>query len=279
MSLKTIKNQPLAVQLAQRWLAKKTNQPLVLYGPEGAGKRELALAIAKALNCSETPGVEGCGQCLNCKKIEAGRHADVRIVDLNLQAVLRGEPVEKQQSLRIETILDERRRLYQTAVEGAWKVSVIHDAHRFTMDAGNVLLKILEEPPARTAIFLLTPYRDRLLATLLSRCQPVRFRPPTEGTAVDAEAEALWKKIPSLTPDQVLGRQDRSRSAPARGEMDAQLKALLGPAMRDLRSNPGQKRAIQKVEFIQQAQIQLKQNVPPGLIYEHLLLRLARASR
>jgi DNA polymerase III delta' subunit len=177
MSLKDVIGQPLAVELAERWLARQTAHPFLFYGPDGVGKKTLALELAKALNCS-TPAASGdaCGACLSCRKIKGGLHPDVRVVDFAWQAAEREEAVEKQQTLRIETILNERHRLLQSPLEGRWKVSVIDDAHKLTPDAANVLLKILEEPPERTAIFLLTPYRDRLFATIVSRCQPVRFR-------------------------------------------------------------------------------------------------------
>src|SRR5207248_2547611 len=123
----------------------KTTQPLFFYGPEGAGKRTVAVELARALNCQKPQGVEACGSCLACGKIAAGKHADVLILDTAYQALVRGEPVEKQQSLKIETVLEERQRLYQTATEGGWKVSIIDEAHRLTADAANVLLKVMEE--------------------------------------------------------------------------------------------------------------------------------------
>ena len=86
----------------------------------------------------------------------------MRVIDLAWQAAVRKETTEKQQTLRIETLLQERTRLLQSAGEGHWKVSVIQDAHRMTPDAANVLLKILEEPPTRKALILATPFRDRL---------------------------------------------------------------------------------------------------------------------
>jgi DNA polymerase-3 subunit delta' len=277
MSFKTITNQPLAVQLIQRWLARQTTQPLVFHGPQGAGKRALALEAAKALNC-EKAGAEGCETCLSCRKIGAGNHPDVRVIDLAYQAAQRGELLEKQQSLKIETILAERKRLYQTAHEGKWKVSLIDEAHRMTPDAANVLLKILEEPPAKTAIFLLTPYRDRLFATILSRCQTIRFRAGKNPEVSEPETEALWQKLPNLTPAQILGRPEaRSKTASSRNEIEAQLQRLLSPALRELRS--GDVAAVQKVEWIQSAQQQLRQNVPPSLVYDHLLLKLSTSSK
>jgi DNA polymerase-3 subunit delta' len=187
MSLDSIIGQPFAADLCRQWLKRQTTHPLLFYGPEGVGKKTLALEVAKALNCA-SPGLrppspggrgaggEACDICLSCRKIAAGNHPDVRVIDLAWQALERKEPLEKQQNLRMETVMTERHRLLQRPTEGAWKVAILDDAHRLTPDAANVLLKILEEPPANTAIFLVTPFRDRLFATLVSRCQPVRFR-------------------------------------------------------------------------------------------------------
>ena len=298
MSFQQITNQPLAVQLLRQWLAKQTNQPLLFYGPAGAGKRALGLETAKTLNCQTVtpakagvqvldsgpphnkagrpPGcvedgfrrndiTEACGRCLSCKKIGAGKHPDVRVIDLAYQAAIRGEPLEKQQFLRIETVLEERKRLYQTANEGAWKVSVLNDAHRMTPDAANVLLKILEEPPPRTALFLLTPYRDRIFSTLLSRCQSVRFRAVSGAAAsvADPDTEALWNKLPGMTPRQILSELP---PRPTRAEIEAQIERLLSPATSGLRG--GGPPAAARVELLPQAQQQVRANDPPALGYD-----------
>lgn len=154
MSFKTIIGQPLAVDLCQRWLAQGTTHPLLFYGPDGVGKRTTALELAKALNCATAK--KPCDTCLSCRKIAAGHHPDVRVLNLEAQALERKEPIEKQHSLRIETVLVERRRLVQSALEGPWKVLILDDAHKLTADAANVLLKVLEEPAEHTALFLLT---------------------------------------------------------------------------------------------------------------------------
>ncbi len=297
----TIVGQPMAVELAQRWLAKKTTHPLLFYGPDGVGKRTLALEMAKVLNKES-------------RKIDAGIHPDVRVVNLAHQAELRKEPIEKQISLRIETVLEERRRLLQTAVEGAWKVMILDEAHRLTPDAANVLLKILEEPPDHTALFLLTPYRDRLFQTILSRCQPVRFGAldnkemievlkrcgvPEENRArlIDlalgspgralhisrdeelqaaAEAEDLWENVPRMTPAKILGKTEGrgKASRPGRCEIDQKLRYLLTPAIRAFRGGDAASRHI--IQQIEAALAQLRQNVQPALVYENLLLQLSK---
>jgi DNA polymerase III gamma/tau subunit len=316
MSFESIIGQPLAVELCRNWLKRQTTNPLLMYGPEGVGKKTLGLETAKALNClqkfpsplvgggadggsklksapppasSPTRGEDShgsCGLCLSCRKIATGTHPDVRVIDLAWQAAERKEPLEKQQNLRIETIQTERRRLLQSAGEGAWKVSILDDAHRLTADAANVLLKILEEPPAYTAIFLITPFRDRLFATIVSRCQPVRFRyldRPAhlshEEIAAAQESERLWQALGHDSPSRVLHETGgRSKSMkPNRGEIEQEVQRLLAPAARALRAgDPG---AVKPVRLIQSALDQLRQNVQPALVYDNLLLQLARAKR
>jgi len=333
MSFSSIIGQPLAVDLCGRWLAQNTNQPLLFYGPEGTGKRTLALEIAKALNCkdvsvlktndtptlrySHTPIRVSCDVCSSCRRIANGQHPDVRVVDFNFQAAERDETVTKQQTLRIETILDERRRLFQSSVEGPWKVMILDEAHRLTPDAANVLLKILEEPPAKTAIFLLTPFRDRLFPTVVSRTQPVRFKPLTDdemreclaalhvpgdnqirlielalgspGKALHLnreeqieslrEAEELWQRLLQEKMSAGLTRSEgRSKAArPTRADIEEKVQALLLPAGRALRS--GDPTAPPAIGLIQNALTQLRQNVQPSLVYDYLLMELTRTRR
>jgi DNA polymerase III subunit delta' len=341
MSLTSIIGQPLALELCRRWLAKDTTHPLLFYGPEGIGKRTTALQLAKALNCgdkrplfppnaagrrkpitpvliepgerSSEPG-DACDLCNACRKIAAGNHPDVRVIDLAWQAAERHEPIEKQQNLRIETVLTERRRLLQSPLEGDWKVMILDDAHRLTPDAANVLLKVLEEPPPHTALVLVTPHRDRLFSTVQSRCQPMRFRPLTTeemrealgklGVPENAQlrllelalgspgralrmnrqeqieealaAEALWQALPQQRPSQLLTRSEgRSRAArPGRGDIEEKVRCLLVPAARGLRA--GDPKAARSVGLIQSALQQLRQNVQPALVYEYLLIQLAQ---
>jgi DNA polymerase-3 subunit delta' len=282
MSFDSVIGQPFAVELCRAWMKRQTTNPLLFYGPEGVGKKMLALETAKALNCG-SKAEEACGTCLSCRKISSGNHPDVRVIDMAWQAAERKEPLEKQQNLRIETVMTERHRLLQSPVEGAWKVSILDDAHRLTADAANVLLKILEEPPANTAIFLVTPFRDRLFATIQSRCQPVRFRyldrtAHLSHDAIEAaqEAERLWQALGQDSPSRVLhetGARPKS-TRPNRAEIERQVQGLLAPAARALRT--GDPVAVEPIRLLQAALTQLRQNVQPALVYDNLLLQLAR---
>jgi len=309
MSFDSIIGQPFAVDLCRQWLKRQTTHPLLFYGPASAEKKALALELAKVLNCGareqggkgareqaivspsaptspSAPMADSCGCCLSCRKIAAGNHPDVRVIDLAWQAAERKEPVEKQQNLRIETVLTERHRLLQSPLEGSWKVSIIDEANRLTPDAANVLLKVLEEPPTHTAIILVTPFRDRLLPTILSRCQPVRFRQTERDVPLTHEeieshrqAEALWESLTMTAPARLIqAAEGRTRIAKlGRAEIEEQVQRLLVPAARALRA--GDMSAQEPVRLLQMALTQLRQNVQPALVYDHLLLRLASSRR
>jgi DNA polymerase-3 subunit delta' len=175
-----------------------------------------------------------------------------------------------------------------------------------------VLLKILEEPPGRTAIVLITPYRDRLFPTLVSRCQPVRFRPLSDeemrqclaqlsvdpdsqlrllelargspGRALHmsrqeqiqatVEAETLWQDLAARGPAGAVARWEGRGQKVTRPEMEERVKRLRVPAQRALHDDePG---AAEAIRAIQAALQQLRQNVQPALVYDYLLLQLTR---
>src|SRR5437899_12855288 len=113
MSLASIIGQPLAVDLCRTWLKRQTTNPLLFHGPDGVGKRTLALEVAKALNCkaepasgrtgepaiqkdvspihrfADSPIRGGCDVCSSCRRINEGHHPDVRVINLEYQAAER----------------------------------------------------------------------------------------------------------------------------------------------------------------------------------------------
>ena len=146
---------------------------LLFTGAPGLGKTTTAIAVAQACNCtgpstaSGEPEVrtEGCGSCSACRKIEAGVHPDlVRIAP-------------KGQMIRIETVRGLLQTLAMKPYEARCRVVLIDRAETLNPSAGNALLKVLEEPPARTVLILTAPQRSDLLPTIVSRCQHLRFQP------------------------------------------------------------------------------------------------------
>jgi DNA polymerase-3 subunit delta' len=136
----------------------------LLVGPRHVGKGTLAFNLAQALNCDgpELP----CGQCHSCRRILEGKHADVTPIGLDSKT---------------EIGIDDIRALQHLAnlppYEGKCKVFIIDDAEYLSTEAANSLLKILEEPPQRVVWLLLAVEEERLLLTIISRCQRLELKP------------------------------------------------------------------------------------------------------
>lgn len=137
-------------------------------GPPGSGRSVAALCFAAALQCTD-PDRPGCGHCHACTTTMAGTHGDVRRVI--------------PEGLSIST--KEMRAIVQIAARrpstGRWQVVVIEDADRLTEAAGNVLLKVVEEPPERTVFLLCAPSVDPedISVTLRSRCRHLHLTTPS----------------------------------------------------------------------------------------------------
>jgi DNA polymerase-3 subunit delta' len=132
-------------------------------GPPGVGKRGTALGLALALNCAALPG-RGCGTCETCRRIEAGLHPDVPTFAPD------GPQLVIDQAKAIVALAQSRPH------EAAVRLIVVDDADTLNASAANSLLKTLEEPAPRNHLVLCTSAPDRLLPTIRSRAQRVRFR-------------------------------------------------------------------------------------------------------
>src|ERR1051326_3690504 len=139
-------------------------------GPPGSGRSVAARAFAAALQCPNG----GCGTCTACHTALAGTHADVRFVVP--EGITIGVAEMRGLVLRAQT----------APTLGRWQVLLVEDADRLTEQAGNALLKAVEEPPPRTVFLLCTPstHPDDVSVTIRSRCRTVTLRtPPGHGTA------------------------------------------------------------------------------------------------
>jgi len=138
-------------------------------GPPGVGKRLFAHELAKALLCEAPPGprLEACGRCLGCLHVEAGFHPDY---------FKAGRPTDKLE-LPIDVILELCRNFALKPARGRGKVIVLDDADDFNEESANCFLKTLEEPPPRSVLLLIGTSVERQLATIVSRCQVIRFAP------------------------------------------------------------------------------------------------------
>jgi DNA polymerase-3 subunit delta' len=154
-----------AIDLLLNGLAKgRVSHATLIIGPPNIGKTTVACVFAQALNCANSQPMP-CGECLACQKVVSGNHPDVRILDA------------PDQSLRIDEVRNLQRELALSPHEGRWRVAVLSDFERATLEAANALLKTLEEPPAQVALVLTATEADVLLPTIVSRCQVLSLRP------------------------------------------------------------------------------------------------------
>jgi DNA polymerase-3 subunit delta' len=165
---------------------------LLLSGPDGVGKKTLALAVARGMLCAAGPG-EPCGACSHCRRIERAirslaelREAAAEATDEPARLNLRLHPdlilVEPwRTATRTEIKIAQVRDLVSEAVgrpfEARARVFVVDEAHAMNDQAANALLKSLEEPPATSHLILVSGAAQALLPTIRSRCQILRMGP------------------------------------------------------------------------------------------------------
>ncbi|OIJ17568.1 DNA polymerase III subunit delta' [Anaerobacillus alkalilacustris] len=136
-------------------------------GAKGTGKRKVALQLAKTFFCDEKEGVEACGTCSDCKRIESGNHPDVHIIQPDGQTI------------KIDQIRNLKKEFSYRGMESIRKFYIIEDAEKMTISAANGLLKFLEEPDGQSIAVLTTTEVHRILSTILSRTQILSFVPLT----------------------------------------------------------------------------------------------------
>ncbi len=166
----------------------KVAHAYVFSGPRGAGKTSTARILAKRLNCLRGQD-EPCGECPSCVQIASGTSLDVVEID----AASHGS---------VDDARDIRERVAYASVGGKWRVYIIDECHMLSPAANNALLKVLEEPPEQVVFVFATTEPQKVLQTLIDRCQRYEFRAlgardiagllerisEAEGVAADAEA-------------------------------------------------------------------------------------------
>ena len=186
------------IEMFRRTIARGgLGQAYLLSGPEGIGKRTFAAILAQALFCrtNSAAALDPCGISPPCKQLSAGAHADFLQV-----ALLPGKA-----ELLIEQFIGTRENrgneglcheLALKPMDAERKVAVIDDADKLNDASANALLKTLEEPPRGSVILLIAANPDRLLPTIRSRCQTIRFAPLATGDI----AELLLEQSIADTP-------------------------------------------------------------------------------
>jgi len=156
--------QDVIVKTLQNAIANgKITHAYLFSGPRGTGKTTVARILAKALNCSYGTDNEPCNECTSCKEIMEGNNPDVIEIDA---ASNNG----------VDEIREIREKVKFLPGESKYKVYIIDEVHMLTTSAFNALLKTLEEPPKHVIFILATTEPQKVLPTILSRCQRYDFK-------------------------------------------------------------------------------------------------------
>jgi DNA polymerase III delta' subunit len=220
-----IANQPQAIaRLRAAIQTDRVHHAYLFSGASPAAMRDLALAMAAALNCRVQPG-EACGRCSDCERIFAGNHPDVVAVPREGAAQL--VPIE---TIRNQVIA----RVALPPHEARVRVFFFDEATALAGPSANALLKTLEEPPARTMFVLATTAPHQLLPTIRSRCQRVILAPSLgdqgDGAVQDEERTARLSALAQQVVHTDRGDRMALAAQIVQGKGDAPVVASLAAA-------------------------------------------------
>lgn len=145
-------------------------------GVENLGKFLLAKEFAKSLSCQEGTLGNACGKCPKCLGIEKETDPDVLFINSSKNKILDKNGEEKK-TISVEEIRMLEHHLSLFPYNSKYKIAIINEAHKFTVEAINAFLKTLEEPKGNSVIILVADDSKFLLKTLISRTQVIRFWP------------------------------------------------------------------------------------------------------
>jgi DNA polymerase-3 subunit delta' len=203
----------------------RVSHAMLFYGPEGVGKFAIALAFARYISCESRTAEDACGKCPSCVKYDKLIHPDLHFVFPVIKKKSGTEPVSdtyisqwrsmvlkspwfslntwteamevanEQALIPVAEAAEIVRKLSLKSFESDFKIMIIWLPEKINPETANKLLKIIEEPPARTLFILVSEEDDKLLPTITSRCQHIRI------PAISAEALAgHLEKVTGMDP-------------------------------------------------------------------------------
>jgi len=177
---------PVVQTLKNAIETKRLAHAYIFVGSRGVGKTSLARIFAKALNCRKGPTVTPCDQCDSCREIANGTSLDVLEID-------------GASNTGVDQVRDLRDTVKYAPAHSPYKIYIIDEVHMLSTSAFNALLKTLEEPPPHVKFLFATTEPQKILATILSRCQ--RFDLRRISVAQLVERLRLIAKIEKIKVD------------------------------------------------------------------------------
>lgn len=219
VSFKQIIDQDIAKKILQGAIREKRLAHAYLFtGPAGVGKWFTAIQAAKAVNCLKEAD-DSCDDCTSCRKVSRLIHPDLnlifplppvsagrkgkkekeeeeqgnrnRFIQEKIANPYRIVKFEKPGSISIDEIRNAQKRLQYTPMEGKVKVLIVQDPEKMSPEAENSFLKTLEEPPRDSLLIFISSEPEKLLPTIVSRCQRVRFKRISDELIVQALEKEL----------------------------------------------------------------------------------------
>ncbi len=271
MGWEQVIGQARAVETLRRALeGERVAHAYLFHGPDGVGKRATALALAQALECQQRGpgGTDPCGTCPACHKAERMLHPDIHIylpqpkdasaddvaarfqrlgenpyaeIDYRRRPTL-DDPTKtstKQAIYNVDRVREITRDLRYRPAEGHVNFALLTDADQMNESSANAFLKGLEEPGEQTVVVLTASRPDRLLPTILSRCQRLRFDvlPPeaieaalVEREGIEADRAALLARMADGSYTRALTLADSEELARQRARVLAFFRAAFSSA-------------------------------------------------
>jgi DNA polymerase-3 subunit delta' len=217
-----------AVEFLREQIARGAQRHAYLIaGPEGVGRRTLALRLAQALNCSTplAPAVP-CQTCRSCRQFEEMRQPDLTVVQASQTGGI----------LKVDQVRELQYRLALAPYESRYRIALLLRFEEANASAANALLKTLEEPPPQVVLVLTAESAERLMPTIVSRCEVLRLRPlPVQTLRQALEARRGFPKEKALLLAHISGgrpgyalrlQQEPERLSQRQGWLDDQARLL-----------------------------------------------------
>lgn len=167
----------------------KISHGYILSGEDGMGKMELAKAFAQMVQC-EGQGKKPCMECHSCKQFLSGNHPDIVYVKHEKPGVIGVDDVRS--GINSDILIK--------PYSSPYKIYIVDEAEKMSIQAQNALLKTIEEPPSYGIILLLTSNAEGFLPTILSRCMVLHLKPVSDGEMTEyLKGQGIFEeRIPTL---------------------------------------------------------------------------------